>query len=121
MLAEGHMLRPIARPDTRPLVLSQAERLFTQMLGPHAVFRDGQSEAIRAVVEDRADAGRAADGLGEEPRLLHRGATAAGWRLRPDATYQSAPRADAQPDRDGRTKRDPRTEHQQHQQAPLED
>lgn len=33
---------------------SQAERLLTSMLGPGARFRDGQREAIEAIVDDRA-------------------------------------------------------------------
>ena len=45
------------------------------MLGPGATFRDGQREAIEAVVAGRrAGARRPADRLGQEPRLLDRDA-----------------------------------------------
>ena len=73
------------------------------MLGPDATFREGQREAIEAVIEDGAPRARGpADGLGQEPRLLDRDARPARPRPRADADHQPAARADAQPDRDGR-------------------
>ena len=45
------------------------------MLGPDADFREGQREAIEAVIDDgQPRARRPAHGLGQEPRLLDRDA-----------------------------------------------
>ena len=56
------------------------------MLGPGATFREGQREAIEAVVAGRpAGARRPAHGLGQEPRLLDRDAGPPRRGPRPDA------------------------------------
>ena len=83
------------------------------MLGPDADFREGQREAIEAVIGDgQPGARRPAHGLGQEPRLLDRDAGPPRRGPRADAHRQPAPRPHAQPDRDGRPAGPPRRDDQ---------
>ncbi len=76
------------------------------MLGPDATFREGQREAIEAVIEDGHRA-LVVQRTGWGKSLVYWIATRVrrDQRPRPDAHHQPAPRADAQPDRDGRPPR----------------
>ena len=106
------------RPSNRvaPVTLGPMDPLdghLATMLGPAATFRDGQREAIEAVARDgAAGARRAADRLGQEPRLLDRDPRPARRGPRPDPDHQPAAVADAQPDRDGRAPRPARGDDQ---------
>ena len=85
---------------TAELPVDAIQRHLETMLGAGATFRDGQREAIEAVVaRRRAGARRPADGLGQEPRLLDRDPRPPRRGPRADADHQPAAGADAQPDR----------------------
>ena len=75
-------------------------RHLEAMFGAGATFRDGQREAIDAVVRDGSRTlVVAAHGLGQEPRLLDRDPRPPRPGPRPDAHRQPAAGAHAEPDR----------------------
>ena len=95
----------MAAMDTNGVAEQQLPPARDQRAGPDPTPRPDQLEAVAALVDRPARAGRPGDRLGQVRRLLDRHGRAARRRRRPDAGRVAAARADARPGRRGRAGR----------------